>query len=104
MSSHNSNFEEKVDKFNKENEFNRNTKTISVAMPGIGSFIAKIYQLFIYLAFQNFEFLTNIDYLELRERRILSVALIPYMILVFSPIFLPLMVVWCGFTVIYMIG
>ena len=80
----------------------REKKLIHVAQAGVGTFIAKIYQLQ-WLLFDNFEFLTNNDFLELRERRIWTVAFLPYLFPMYQLIYYPVVVIWglCSMLIVF---
>lgn len=49
----------------------------------------------------NFEFVTNNDYLELRERTMWGVFWIPYMFWLYNIIYEPVMLTWCLFSLGY---
>jgi len=72
-------------------------------MPGLPTLLGKLYQLQ-FLLFGDFEFLTNNDYLELRDKSMYSLMYIPMMFLYynFHTVFL-VMIPWGCISAIYVL-
>lgn len=96
----NKEFSEGVDQWNEDYGHLRHKEQIQVAKHGLPTLMMKIYQLR-FLLYGDFEFMTNTDYLEFREKRLWVLMIMPYQLLFYNIHTAVFMIFWMAYSVFY---